>query len=446
MLTSRGLTTDPAGDVPARVSRPALSRASFGHLFRLNTLLFAANAAGSLAAYLYHVVVGHLLGPSAYGTIATLVNLTYIVLIPSAIIQLVFARATASLVSSKQIGVLHAMWARLTGWLLGLGVLSAAIFSLGLSGVLTSFLHISGGVLPVVVVGLIFVVGFVTPLNQGVLQGAERFGWLAATGAGGAFLRVPLAALFIALGWGVSGAMLGLVLGLTVPYLFSLWPVWATVRAAPRQPVALRPWLRYSTTVTVAMICTTLLYNFDTILAKHFLTALDAGRYAALANTGKIVFFTGSSVVTVMFPKVAAAHTRGERHSHLLAFSLAAVLALSLAIVVVFGAFPGFVLSHMFGPAYVVVRGELLWYSLAMMLYSLAAVFVQYFLSVNRSLFLWLVACCCVGQAGALWMWHADIAAMVQVMVASMALLLIGLAILYAVRDHGAPDRALAEL
>lgn len=447
MSTTPRLATDPSDSVLAAVPRGSSVRASFGHLFRLNTLLFVANMVTAVASYLYHVVMSHLLGQANYGTVAALVSLTYIVLIPTAVTLVVCTRAAAALFARDEAGHLRELWTVLTLWLLVLGVIATAVFSLGLSGMVARFLQISlhGNGSAVAVLGLLFVVGFVSPLNQGILQGMQRFGWVATITAGGALLRIALAAIFVLIGWGVTGAILGLVLSSLFPYLLTMLPVRAALRQAPRQATALRPWLRYSTTVTIAMIGTTLLYNVDTILAKHFLPPIEAGNYAALANAGKIVYFVSGSVATVMFAKVAAAHVRGEQHGHLLAFSLGAVLALSLAVLAVFVAFPGFVLAHLFGPAYVVVRGDLPWYALAMLLFSLAGVLMQYFLSVDNRPFLWIVVACCLGQTSALWVWHANVTEMVWVMLVTMAVLLALLGGLYVARGTRQAAPALAE-
>lgn len=422
---------EPA-ESPSTVASSGSMRSALVHLFRVNTLLFAANASTGVVNFLYHVVVGHLLGPAGYGTVAALVNLTYItVLIPTTIILTVFSRAAAALSTTGQMGQLRDMWTRLTGWLLLAGGVATVVFSLGLSGAVARFLQIPHSSGAVALVGVLIIAGFVSPINQGVLQGTQRFGWLAAMIASGPLLRVLLAAVFVALGGGVEGAVLALVVSGVLPYLLSFQPVWSGVRRAARAPIALRPWLGYSGAVTVATACTVLLYNLDTILAKHFLTNVEAGRYAAVATGGKIVFFIGGSVVMVMFPKVTAAHARGEGHGHLLAFSLGAVFVLSAAVVAAFAAFPVFFLTHMFGPSYVSVRADLPWYGFGMLLFALSSVFSQYFLSLDNRAFVWIMAVCCLGQAGGLWLWHGSVSEMVHVIVASMAVLLAGLTVLY---------------
>ena len=402
-------------------------RASSGGLLRLNVLLFLASGSTGLVNYLYHVVVGHLLSPAAYGTVAALTNLSNIALIPTTIVLTVFTRAAAALSSSHAVGQLRDIWIHLTRWLLAGGLAAALIFSIGLSSVVARFFGIprEGGT--VALLGTAYIVGFALSLNLGLLQGMQRFGWYAAITAGSPVLRVVLATFFILAGWGASGAVLGLAVASVLPYALSFLPARAAVRHAARRPGNLRPWITFSMTVAVATIASTLLANFDLILVKHFLPASDAGNYAALATTGKMVLYLGGSVGIVMFPKVAAAQARGERHGDLLGFSLAAVLVLSLIALVPFTACPAFILTHLFGPAYADLHGYLPWYGLAMLFFALSSALIQYFLALGRRAFLWPVLACCLLQAGALWAWHAGVGQILLVMVISMGMLLLSL-------------------
>ena len=76
----------------------------------------------------------------------------------------------------------------------------------------------------------------------------------------------------------------------------------------------------------VAQLGQILINNSDVLIVRHFFPAEAAGYYAALALTGRIVFFATWSVVTAMFPIVAQRHRRGEAHRSLLFVSLGVVL------------------------------------------------------------------------------------------------------------------------
>jgi len=72
-----------------------------------------------------------------------------------------------------------------------------------------------------------------------------------------------------------------------------------------------------------------------------------------------------------------------------------------------------------------------------MLLYALCAVFSQYFLSLDRRAFLWVMVLCSVGQICGPWEWHASVDEVVRVMVVTMAALLSGLIALYVAQIRG---------
>src|ERR1035437_9612224 len=80
---------------------------------------------------------------------------------------------------------------------------------------------------------------------------------------------------------------------------------------------------------------------------------------------------------------------------------------------------------------YAALSGYLPWYGLAMLFFTLASAFIQYFLALDNRAFLWIVIACCLTQTGALCLWHATVGDMVWVMVVTMGALLLGLAALY---------------
>jgi len=350
-----------------------------------------------------------MLKPEDYGTVAALLNLGAIVLIPSDTVQALATRAAATLSARDQLSHVHDLWLRLTRGLLVLGGVAALIFCTSLAGPVAHFFRLPSSGL-VMLVGLLYLGTFVFPLNQGLLLGLRQFGWYAAITACAPMLRVVFAATFVTLGLGVTGAVLGLVLAAWLGYLCSLAPVWRRLHRVKRQSTVLAPWLGYSVWAAIATGCIAVLANLDMVLARHFLNAVEAGQYAALATTGKMLLFIGASVPAVMFPSVAAAHARGERHRYLLWLSLGAVTALSLPVLALFVIAPSAVLRHVFGSSYSGAGPYLPVYGLAMMFLALIVVLVQYFLSLDRrGLVQLLLLAGCAAQVLTLWRWHANI-------------------------------------
>jgi O-antigen/teichoic acid export membrane protein len=291
----------------------------------------------------------------------------------------------------------------------------------------------------VILLGLMFIVSLVTPLNQGTLQGLQRFGWFATITLLSSFLRLVLAIGFVLMGLGVNGAILGIVVGTLLACLISFQPL-GKVLKGPRTPMgSLQSLWTYSILALAVTVGTVVLYSIDTVLAKHFLSARDAGLYAALATIGRTVLLISIGVTTVMFPRVVVLHERGEPHTRVVVQAMLGVLILSAAVEIVFYFVPSLMTKILFGQAFVAVAGQLAPYGMAMLLLAVSWVIISYFLALgNRSVVLIIFLACALLTGLIIWH-HAAIAQFVQAMIVTNAALLLALLIAFGLRAWRTP-------
>jgi O-antigen/teichoic acid export membrane protein len=277
--------------------------------------------------------------------------------------------------------------------------------------------------------GLAFIVSFVTPLNLGTLQGLQFFGWFATIMLLIPFLRLVLCIAFVLLGLGVNGAILGVVVSTLLAYLVSFHPL-REVLKGPRTPSGslLSLW-SYSILAAAATMGMAALYSMDTILAKHFLSAHEAGLYAALATIGRIVLFITGSIYLVMFPKVVALHERGEPHTCTVWQAIVGVVILSGAVEIVFCLAPSWLTKLLFGQAFRAIGGQLAPYGMAMLLSAVAQVLLYYFLAIGHRRLILIIFLACALQISLMVWHHAGIPQFVQAMIVSNAAPLLALLI-----------------
>ncbi len=184
---------------------------------------------------------------------------------------------------------------------------------------------------------------FVIPLNQGILQGLQRFNWFASVTLLSAFLRLALSIGFVLIGLSINGVMLAITLSALLSYLVSFRPL-ESILKGPRPSIgSLQSLWSYSILASAAAGGLVFLGSSDTVLASHFLNARNVGLYAALATIGRTIVFVTNSVTTVMFPRVAALHERGESHIHVVLQALLGTLFLAGGVEIVFYFVPSLV-------------------------------------------------------------------------------------------------------
>ena len=124
--------------------------------------------------------------------------------------------------------------------------------------------------------------------------------------------------------------------------------------------------------------------NSDVILAKHFFENKEAGLYASLALIGRVVYFATWTIVTLLFPMVIEKEKKGEPHVYLFWSSVAVVFLFGAFITLGCLFFDTFIVSILFGEAYL-STAPLLWkYAVATTLFSCANVFVYYHMSLEN--------------------------------------------------------------
>lgn len=324
--------------VPELLVAPQLAaRAS---LARAGLLMGAAMGAANALNYAYNLAMVRPLGPAGYGALAALLALVLIGAFPGMALQVVVARHTTRYGNDER--ALAALWAGT------LTVTLAAGGGLGLLGVLaapavTRFFHL-GSLVPA-----LWLAAALAPLPaiaalQGMLQGRERFGALAAVLMAAAAGKLAAGMALVALGGGVAGAMAGAAAGGVLALVTGLALV-RTPLACSRQRLHGAVAFPEVLAAGAAILGLLLLTNLDVLLARHHLTSRAAGLYAAGAVMAKIAFWAPQFVIMVVFPRLVAPEGRARLLGRAAAVVAAggallvagATLAPRLAVLVPFG-------------------------------------------------------------------------------------------------------------
>jgi O-antigen/teichoic acid export membrane protein len=236
--------------------------------------------------------------------------------VPGLALQAVVARRTALL--DRDTGQTAAIpWHGPLALVNPAGVALVAVTVLAGPG-LVAFLHLDSAV-PVLWLALALAP---TPLLfavQGLLQGRERFGALAAVMATGAAVKLAAGLALVAAGLGVSGALAGVAAGGVLAALAGLHLArqsastlaWRSdeprtrrsERPHPGEGVAGDLW-REVGGATVGLLGLFLLANLDVLLARHYLAPAASGRYALGTVVAKIAFWAPQFVVTLVFTRL----------------------------------------------------------------------------------------------------------------------------------------------
>jgi O-antigen/teichoic acid export membrane protein len=386
--------TPQPGPDPRRAERPRSGA-------RSGALLAAATAASIVAAYVFLLAAGRILGSDEYGSLAALLGLLAIVLIPAGALQMAVSRE----VSRRQASGDASGAGRLARGVLRGSVIATApllVVAIPLAIPVAHLLHIhSVGVVLVAVLSLSTALVF--PVAMGVLQGQQRFSGLATLYVLPWLVRLAILGIAAAAGYRLGGAAFATLAGAVATTALALILIRDWLRGAEALPrPELITFLRYLWPVAVGLIGIALLTNVDILIVKARFSGHEAGAYAAASAFARVAFFLPATILTVLFPRTAARQARGEATDDILGRSLLATVAFCGLLALVYAAAGVGLVSMTFGADFSQGGHVLAPFAIAVGLYSVANLLVGYHLSRGETRYAWIVAATVVVQVVAL--------------------------------------------
>lgn len=347
-----------------------------------SAIVFAGTMAANIFAYLYHLVVGRILGPVQYGELAALLSLSYILNVFSIMLQTVVTRYVAHHAAKGNYGDIRTLITQLTVFLLSIGLL-VLIVLIVLAPVIATFLHIRE---PIVVYFLFIgvIISMVTIVLTSVLQGLQRF--TAGMVIANVISVLRLIAGVLAAGLGVTATIGAGVIAGVIALFVTLVPL-QTILHAKKSSSDTSISKLFSTSLATFLIIVgiSVMNSQDVVLVKHFFPSLISGWYGALATMGKIIFFASSSIMYVLLPVVTDRAAKGKHTRGLVYVSVGIVACLSGIITLVFFVVPVPALRLLYGSAFIAAAPYLGIFGIFSSLYTVAYTIVMALMGLGKS-------------------------------------------------------------
>jgi O-antigen/teichoic acid export membrane protein len=321
---------------------------------RHNAIYLAAAVVVGGLNYLYYPVLGRLMDPVAFGEIQTLVSLFLQATAYLTVMGLVTVHIVANRSGSRGTNYLLSELEKLAT-LIGLAVL---VLTLILSPLITRYFQFESGT-PFALLAVALVVTVPYIIRSSYVNGKKLFGLNATSSIVGAGGKLLLSAGFVALGFGVVGAIGGIVVAQVIALVVaaSFAKKHGFVDTLRQQVVRLpnlrllAPELKYAGLVLVGSLSITILYSMDIIIVKHYFDPHTAGLYASVATVARILFFLTVPVSQVLMPSVKL-QAKPRDNTLVLIKSGVLVTAITSVIVVCFWAAPKFIVTLLMGSTY----------------------------------------------------------------------------------------------
>lgn len=374
---------------------------------RGSALLFGAMMVGNVFGYLFQLAMGRMLSVGAYGEMNALMSLMVIFGLPLATLVNFFARETSVYFSKgdrTSIKGLHRFGLLRTSWIGGPVICVLAL----LSPCIGKYLGVSFD--KVILIFACVFVGALTTVNTGVIQGMQYFRSLSFVGAGMSFFKFAFAIIFVWIGWGIYGAIGGL---LATGLMLLACTQWVVLSSLPHENrvfhISFGEVYKYAGGLFLANAFFGVMTQADVMLVKHYFSPQEAGLYASAAIMGKAVMYLPGAIVLALFPMVAANQAAGRSSSGMLVKAVSLTLALSGGGAVILYLFPGFIMGTLFGARYLPAAALTAIFGVAMLPMALILILMNYLLAQGRIQFVGFLATAAVVELAGIHFFSNDL-------------------------------------
>jgi len=390
-------------------------------LLRQNVVLFLGGLVAGIGGFMYHAVAGRVLGPAAYGQLASLIAIYAAGSAPSVVLSVVLARHTARLVATGEGAAIRALVSRMVG-LVAIPSVVAVLVAVAIQHPIAAFDHLAS-TFPVVVVGFLLAAAWQVAIPRGVLQGLQQFTSLSLNLSLELVARTVLVFGLLIAGYAVAGALAAVLAGLVLAFTLGLLSLRGHFAIGGMRP-HLAKMGAFSLTAAAGIVGIQILYSQDVIFAEHYLTSHYGGIYGGLNKIASIVYFLTLSVSQVLFPRIVEATAKRQHPGRILLASATLLALLGGCAVVVFGVIPQVVVGVLFGPGFKDAIPYVLAAGLIGLALALDNLLVQFLMGVHDRLFIAVLGCGCIVEAGLIAGFHAGVGQIiVDVLIATTALL-----------------------
>jgi O-antigen/teichoic acid export membrane protein len=386
-----------------------------GKLFRASGLLVFVGIAAGLMGYLFQVAMGRLLSPADYGLFSALMAIFMILVSPLQTLTMLVSRKVAEYAAADQKVHIEYFYREITIRSIQWSLYGVAALYL-LSPFVMDYLK-TDNIGHVFVLGLLVLMTVPSAIAMGFTQGLHRFRALAGAQFFLSFTKVIFAVVLVSLGFGVTGAVFGVVLSTAVTaYWLNNYLSMPLYYRAALTGVGKSLTFRKSAPVFVANSAFTAMTYMDIVFVNYYFSATESGAYAAAAILGKAVMFLPAGISQAMYPMVVTLHTKRERDISVLFHALGLVMVLSLIGGMIYYFFSDFVVSLLFGAGYSSSAEILKYYGFAILPLTLIMVAEHYLIAKSRVLFAYLFGGALPFQLLAVHFFHDTVMSIVMIM------------------------------
>lgn len=395
-------------------------------LVGVGLFLTMANVMAGGLGYVFQVLMGRMLSPAEFALFSAIMSVAVILMSPISAVFTVVSRNITKIFASGCTSFVLRTYKRFTSICL-LSALALIFASFILENQITSYINNSNKI-QVILLSLVVASAALGMLNNAYLQATQNFNWLAGMSVTTVLLKIIVTTFFVAIGFGVNGALTGVVISTVCAYLVVNRLIKFKYRISQVENngdlVQVADFSRLLP-VLVATISVAAMTQLDVVLVNNFFDPETAGQYAAAAILGKAVLYLPGGLILALFPMVAEAQAKDNKVVGYVLTASALTIFLCGAIVLFYWHFSDFLVHTLYGEKYSGVGKILKYYGLVMLPMALLIITEYFLMALGKVLYAWLSLFFAPLQILLIYFYHDDVFEVLRIVGACGLLLLL---------------------
>lgn len=395
----------------------------FSKLARASAWMFLGTVVGGILGYVFQVLMGRMLSTQEYALFSGMMALFAVLSTPLGTLMMVVSRKVSEYRARQDSG-------SITHFYYSVSIRTAVVGVCLLGGYLIFATQIqfylrAPNIGSVYLLGVLLFLNAFPVISNAFLQGLQRFSWFSAMTAFWVLMKIACAGLLIWLGYGLMGAIGGIVLATVVLWAINYGALYRSLAQGKNKPYQTGHLLfKPALPVLVANVAFAAMTQLDMVLVNFYFPAHEAGLYAAASILGKAVMYLPGGIALALFPMVAENQARNQSSAYLLLQAVGLTTLLCGAGAVFYFLYGEWVIVFLYGESYRGAGEVLKFFGFAILPMALVMVAEHFLIAKGRVLFAYLFAFIAPLQLVAIHFYHESLQMVVAVMAASGVLLM----------------------
>lgn len=401
-------------------------------LFGGSAVMIIGSNLANVIAYLYHLIIGRMLGPANYGELSSVISLLGLLFTSFNFLGLVIVKFISS-AKEDEIPYMFRWFVNKSLYIAG----GIALVLFLVSPKISDFLHIHIS-LAFLIAPIVFF-AFLVFIYRSFAQGLMKFWSIVISMNIDLIVRLSLGVALIILGFSVFGTVLGITISTFLTFVYLKWTTRKNTVGDKVAKISLGTKVgKYALPILIATLTTNSMISTDVLLVKHFFDAQSSGIYASVSTLGRIIFYGTGPVSAVMFPLISKRQSQNKSSHKIFYLSLFLTFAICLTVTIIYFVFPELSVKILFGDKYLEGTRYLGLFAVFMSLFALASLVFNYFLSIEKTSVVFFSVLAAIMQVSGIILWHENFMEVIYVSIGASAFFLTSLILMY--RNHITKD------